>query len=243
MNDRRRSLEDKNLRRTQRGEKTTGRARVKRTGREVSRERGPIDEGRRAGSQRPARTTESRPVHRPERRDTDREDRRRGGIPWWVWLLGLLALGVVLFMVFAGNIGDSDSSQSSGESTSTSSATNDGTLSAGGTDLLPLASSGGDLAQYEGETVDGRSVQVESVVSDEGFWVGDGSEERVFVLLDLAGESGPDFDAGDRLDLSGTVTTAPEGFADDLGVTSEEGADLLGQQGTYVEATEVELAT
>ena len=62
------------------------------------------------------------------------------------------------------------------------------------------------------------------------------------MLLDLTGESGPDFDAGDRLDLSGTMTAVREGFAADLGVTSEEGADLLEQQGTYVEATEVELA-
>ena len=34
--------------------------------------------------------TEDRAVRRPARQE--QRDRRRGGAPWWLWLLGLLAL-------------------------------------------------------------------------------------------------------------------------------------------------------
>jgi hypothetical protein len=55
---------------------------------------------------RKLRSSERRSVQR--RRSETRytrarhQKRRRGGVPWWVWLLGLLALGLILLMVFAG---------------------------------------------------------------------------------------------------------------------------------------------
>lgn len=243
MSDRGKKLRPKDLRRTTRGEQTTGRARVRRTRKEVSRENKPMDEAR-------VRTTERRPDYRSDGRAPYRGDQsRRGGVPWWAWLLGLLAIGVALFMVFAGgDSGDGEAgsagagSEATGDSSGAGGTAAEGTLSAGGTDLLPIASSGGELGQYEGESIDGRSVAVESVVSDEGFWVGNGPQERVFVHLDLEGESGPEVDAGDRVDLSGTMTAAPEGFAGALGVTDEEGAGQLDQQGSYIEATQIEEA-
>src|SRR5688500_8306158 len=44
-------------------------------------------------------------------------------------------------------------------------------VSAGGRALLPLPGSG--LASLAGQSAEGRSVNVQSVVADEGFWVGD----------------------------------------------------------------------
>ena len=243
MSDRGKQLRPRNLRRTNRGEQTTGRARVRRTRKEVSRENKPMNEER-------VNTTERSSVSRSQGRARNREAQsRRSGVPWWAWLLGLLGIGLALFMIFAGgDSGDGEvgSTGAGGGETGVSSGAGgsaaEGTLTAEGADLLPLAASEGDLRQYEGESIEGRSVAVESVVSDEGFWVGSGPQERVFVHLDLQGESGPEVDAGDRVDLSGTMTAAPEGFADSLGVTDEEGAGQLEQQGSYIEATQIQEA-
>lgn len=254
MSDRGKKLKPKDLRQTNRGAEPTGRARVRSSRREVRRENKPITEER-------VRTTERRPA-----RSNHEEDRRRGGgVPWWVWLLGLAAIGLVLFMVFAGGdamdgdadstgttsegtdstgtgAGETDTRDADADGTATGGTATDGTLSAAGMNLLSASSSGGDLAQYEGESVEGRAVPVESVVSDEGFWVGNSTEERLFVFLDLEDESGPDVDAGDMVDLSGTVTATPDGFAESLGVTDEEGALQMEQQGNYIEATQIEEA-
>lgn len=240
MSDRGKRLRPKDLRQTSRGEQTTGPARVRRTRKEVRRESKPVNQER-------VRTTERRPATRTEGRGRCHEEdrRRKGGIPWWVWLLGLLAIGLILFMIFAGGDSDGDAGSvgTAGDETGGSGAGStvaEGTLSAAGTDLLPVSSSGSELAQYEGEVVEGRAVTVESVVADEGFWVGSSIQERVFVYLNLQDESGPDVDAGDQVDLSGTMTTVPEGFAESLGVTEEEGAGQLEQQGSYIEATQIE---
>lgn len=55
---------------------------------------------------------------------------------------------------------------------------------------------------------------VESVVADEGFWVGDGPGMRVFVRLtpearNSSGESPFQVEAGQTIELEGTVTGRP----------------------------------
>jgi hypothetical protein len=192
---------------------------------------------------------------RTERRDED--SRRRGGVPWWAWLLGLLAIGALLFALFAGGDSSTDAGGSAGSQTTEQNGTSGdaggaagsgevgtaaapGTLSAGSTDLLPIAGSGGDLGRYEGQAVEGNAVTVESVVGDEAVWIGKSPSERIFAWLNLKGESGPDIDAGDQVNLSGTVEHVSSGLGQDLGVTSSEGVDQLEQQGSYVEVTQVE---
>ena len=193
--------------------------------------------------------------HRTERRSE--EHRRRGGVPWWAWLLGLLAIGALLFAAFvgadnstdAGSAGNSQTTSHNGTSGDAGGAASSGTLggaaapgtlSAGSTNLLPIAGSGGNLGGYEGQAVEGNGVMVQSVVGDEAIWIGNSPEERVFAWLNLQGESGPDIDAGDHINLSGTVKPVSSGLAQDLGVTTTEGADHLEQQGSYVEVTQVE---
>jgi hypothetical protein len=186
------------------------------------------------------RRHEQRRPYSDERRD------RKAGVPWWVWLLGGLLLIGLLWLMFSG-LNDSDvatDGSNTGTSTGTGAgtgagATGSGTITAGSTDLLPLSSQdGGALQQYEGQNVEGNSVAVESVVSDEGLWVGESQEERMFVFLDLPGESGPDVDAGDMVSFSGTVEAVPQGFEDRFGgIEAEEGADQLSFQGSYIEVT------
>jgi hypothetical protein len=113
----------------------------------------------------------------------------------------------------------------------------------GGTGLLPLPAEG--LAAFAGKTAEGRGVIVESVVADEGFWVGDAAS-RIFVHLSdqakaSAGESPFQVRAGQRVDFTGTVTPNPADVGD-LGVTAREGAEQLRSQGHHLELSRVALS-
>jgi hypothetical protein len=191
-----------------------------------------------------------RPRREVERRETraeryDSRDRRRGGTPWWVWLLGLAALGLIAFMIFQG-VNDDGSDASSGTSSNGgvtqggAEAGSPGTLVANGTDLLPLSSDPDSLGGFEGQRVDGTEVSVESVTGDETFWVGESTDERYFVFLNLSGESGPDIDPGDEVNLSGTLQALPVDFEDRFDLSSDEGVDQLEQQGRYLEVNQIE---
>ncbi len=115
-----------------------------------------------------------------------------------------------------------------------------GTLTSGGANLLG-AEGAANLAAQSGQAAQGRGVNVQSVVSDEGFWVGSSEQDRVFVALDIQGESPFQVTAGEKVDLQGTVTAleTPEAF----GVTAAEGLDQLRQQGQYIRATSLERAS
>lgn len=99
--------------------------------------------------------------------------------------------------------------------------------------LLPLSREV-SLARFTGATVVGRGVPVESVVADEGFWVGISPMDRVFVRLIVGGESPPRIRAGQRLSFSGTMRRNPLQL-ESLGVSDAEGASLLRQQGHHIE--------
>lgn len=119
------------------------------------------------------------------------------------------------------------------------------TLTAGGQAILPLPAGG--LAPLATSAVSGTAVPVESVVSDEGFWVGASASERVFVVLTPearggAGESPFQVQAGQQLNLAGTLVPLPAAGAGALGVEADEGADQLASQGHLVQATQVALS-
>ena len=119
-----------------------------------------------------------------------------------------------------------------------------GTLTAGGQDLLAGAS--GSLGALAGQSASGNA-RVQSVVADEGFWVGADESNRVFVFLSpearrSAGESGFQVEEGQTVSLEGTVSRSDASFADRTGVTADEGRQQLLDQGAYVDATRVELA-
>ncbi len=113
-------------------------------------------------------------------------------------------------------------------------------LTAGGESLLPLADAagaGGDLSQYTGQAAEARSVTVQSVPADEGFWVGTSESDRVWVqLTGKAGESDYQVQDGDTVVLDGEMVKTPPGFAKEVGVTGAEGAKQLQTQKAHIEA-------
>lgn len=117
-------------------------------------------------------------------------------------------------------------------------------LKVGSQDLLAL--SAGSLAGTASTAVTG-SAPVQSVVSDEGFWVGNSTTNRVFVYLTPQarasnGESGFQVRAGQSVQLAGQLTKAAAAPQALRGVTPGEGLAQLREQGSYVAADRVTLA-
>ena len=178
---------------------------------------------------------------------TSRRAERKAPLAWLPWvLLGLLLLtllGTALLARAAGGGSPTSGADAAGRGAAAT-ADQSAALSAGGKDLVGLPSGG--LAALQGQPAQG-SARVESVVADEGFWVGSGPSERVFVFLtpqarQSAGESGFQVQPGQTVSLAGTVKASSPEFARSAGVTEAEGARQLVEQGGYVEATEVRLA-
>ena len=111
-----------------------------------------------------------------------------------------------------------------------------GTVTSRGTPILPAPAEG--LGAYADEGAQARSVAVESVVADEGFWVGTSETERLFVFFaaDNAGtESRVQVEEGQTISFDGVVKTLPQDFASAFGMEPAEGVDQLRQQGHYIE--------
>lgn len=104
--------------------------------------------------------------------------------------------------------------------------------------VLPVPASG--LAGFSGTEVEATSVTVESVVADEGFWVGSSTTDRVFVRLQTSGESPQQVRAGQMVSFTGTVAPVPADVEGELGVEADEGADQLIEQGQLIEVSTVE---
>lgn len=112
-----------------------------------------------------------------------------------------------------------------------------GSLSVDGEPLLPLSAADrvgrdGDLSLLSGGRAVARGVQVLSVPADEGFWVGTGPRNRVWVqLVGPPPESPYTVLPGDTTSFSAVVTPNGSGFARRVGVTAAEGATtLIGQR-------------
>ncbi len=112
-----------------------------------------------------------------------------------------------------------------------------GNLTADGVALLPLAAAApaGDLSPFSGQAVQGRAVTVLTVPADEGFWVGSSKTDRIWVQLSGEGESSYQVSEGDSVDLDGVMVAHDAGFADQVGVTTEEGAEQLAAQAQHIE--------
>ena len=97
--------------------------------------------------------------------------------------------------------------------------------------MLPVAA---DLASLAGKQVRARGVRVLSVPADEGFWVGDGPQARVWVQLSSSGESPVRIRPGQRLSFVGEVVRHDGGFAARVGATGPGDAGTLTRQGAHV---------
>lgn len=186
-----------------------------------------------------------------------------GWLPWVALLLaGIVGLGALLIARNVGDAGDrpgidltddpaapgqdppGPEAGARGNAPAASAGAGAGSVTSGGTPLLPIPSGG--LAAFGGHVAEGKGVNVESVVADEGFWIGSGPEERLFVLLTTEakgtkGESPFQVTAGQKIDFAGTVRPL-SGEPSRFGVDRNEGADQLRQQGHYIELRSIALA-
>ena len=179
--------------------------------------------------------------------------RRVAPLAWLPWLaLALLALLALLAFLIIRNVADdgdrsgvdarNDTPAASSGGAGGGGASQPAALSAGGQDLSGAAAAG-TLGSLAGRPVEGRGVTVESVVADEAFWVGQPGR-RVLVFLTpqartRAGESPFQVQAGQRINMTGTVRPLPAD-AQPFGVDKREGADELRGQGHYIEATSID---
>ena len=104
---------------------------------------------------------------------------------------------------------------------------------------LDIAGRGAPTAASElvgriGQPAAGRSVIVESVPSNEGFWIRCGPL-RLWVQLVGQGESNPTIQAGTRVTFNGTIVGHDASFPEQVGVTPAEGAGQLANDRIHVE--------
>lgn len=119
-----------------------------------------------------------------------------------------------------------------------------GTLRAGDDLLLPIPPGG--LAPYAGRQVRGLGVPVQAVVADEGFWVGENTDDRIYVIYRIAddSESPPDINPGQRVTFDGTVDTVDTSTSLEtpFRLTEAEGLSQVYAQGYVIGVRSVAIA-
>lgn len=115
-------------------------------------------------------------------------------------------------------------------------------LTAGTEEVFPLQSPDQDLSGFMGEVV-GRSVPVESVPADEGFWLGTGEDQRVWVeIVAIEGETPFTVRPGEKVSFTGAeFVPHDETYAARLEITADEGADQLTAQMAHIQVRSADL--
>ncbi|MCE0539647.1 hypothetical protein LWF15_29525 [Kineosporia rhizophila] len=116
------------------------------------------------------------------------------------------------------------------------------TVYAAGDQILPLSGDSSDLAAYVGQRATARGIPVQSVVADEGFWVGRANDRIWVQLTGRPPESTYHVERGDEVTFAGEVVAHNAGFADEVGVNQAEGARSLTSQGAHIEVQKRTLA-
>ncbi|MET1756605.1 hypothetical protein ABVV53_14270 [Novosphingobium sp. RD2P27] len=169
---------------------------------------------------------------RPEKRKKDMAEipieKRKGGVPWWVWLLILAAIVALLIWLFAGREEPVvENAELDNDRIATAGAVDPGM---GENTIAPTeeVATGGpitDLSMLLGSQADaviGREVRLTNVPAgpvpaDAGFWImGDNGQREYVILHEVRTPNTPiegkiDVDEGDRLDIVGTVRSAERG--------------------------------
>ena len=143
---------------------------------------------------------------------------KKSGSLWWLWaLLGLIAVGLILWWLVSQS-GD-DPVANPVVDTQVEEVDAGGEQAGPITDISTLQTS--DPATLAGRDVRLDNVLVGDVVGDASFWITDGSDARVYVVLDeertpsTSTEGRFDVNAGDRINLIGAVRTARGGVPRD----------------------------
>jgi hypothetical protein len=120
-----------------------------------------------------------------------------------------------------------------------------GTVEASNGLILPLALGvgvGGGLDKFTGHRAIGNNVRVQSVVADEGFWIGTSEHDRIWVqLIGPPPESPYTVREGDRVSFNAAVVPNGRGFARKVGCDRSEGSELLTDQGQHLDVRKTKL--
>lgn len=190
---------------------------------------------------------------------------KTGGTPWWLWLLGLLLLGGLIWLgaelfddepdadEIAGtedNIGLIDDAELGDDTDDLDGVGVAGGGVAGGT-ITTLAALA-DGAANVGRDVDLDNMRVLSLTGDSSFFAGPGSsaDEGVLVVLTDMGEwrVGPgdgsdgqyDVNVGDKLDFEGTIR-AFDASVPDYAEMPSANRDRILRQGVFISAGSLDL--
>jgi hypothetical protein len=120
-----------------------------------------------------------------------------------------------------------------------------GTVAASNGMVLPLAFGvgvGGNLDRFAGHRAVGKDVLVQSVVADEGFWIGTSDHDRIWVQLTGPPPESPyTVRKGDRVSFDAEVVTNGRGFARKVGCDRSEGSEMLTDQGQHLDVRKTKL--
>jgi hypothetical protein len=143
---------------------------------------------------------------------------------------------------------EEENSQGAGEATTSNAPTTTAVVPSSATGSSPVVSEGSallpppaNMSSFDGKVATATAVNVESVVSDEGFWIGSSPEERLFVRLATAGESPFQVVAGQTVTFSATVSPVPADGLGQWGVDAGEGAEQLIDQGYFLNVDDASL--
>lgn len=160
---------------------------------------------------------------------------KKGGIPWWVWLLLALLVAALLWWLLDDRdepeqvaaapyeqvAPAADADAVGATPTTTAPAPGAGAASGPITDLAAIAGAAAS-GEIVGRQVELNGVPVLEMVSDAGFYIGSSPAQRVYVLLDeqktpnQPGEGRVNVNKGQTVGLSGTVRSAAEGVPSGL---------------------------
>jgi hypothetical protein len=204
--------------------------------REGASRRAQLDQ-RRLDQRRSGVFRDRRPGYLPRDRYGNRRPSRGG---WLVAIVLLVVLALVLwFFLSRGTTGSIVTPAEPTQSLNTPAPQT--ITSDDGQDVLALAADPAALAGLEDHTVSALDVTVQSVVSEQGVWVGPSQAQRIFVAW--GGQSIPTgVGPGDVVSFSGVLNVLPVDFQTRFGVDDAEGATFLQQQGHYIDTTSVSLA-
>ncbi|MFI5496645.1 hypothetical protein [Actinoplanes sp. NPDC051859] len=172
--------------------------------------------------------------------------------PPWVLPLAIVVVTVLAVSLLLARCGAQDATQLANRAPAATPAAADssptivaGAVIAAGVNVLG-ADNVTNLRANDAATATGHRVRVQSVPADEGFWIGPGPLDRLWVqLTGTRGESVFTVRRGDTVDFTGVIARVTPNFTADSGVTRAEGADQIAQQGFYlsVPVTSVKLSS
>jgi hypothetical protein len=163
------------------------------------------------------------------------------------WAIGIIVL-LAVFVLLSRCLGDNSTAtvgavqNSAGPAEPLEAGENaPGVLTVDGEPLLPLSRADGvgpdgDLSALSGKQAVARNAMVLRVPTEEGFWLGIGPDDRVWVqLTGPPPESSDDPEPGDTVSFTARITPNAPGFAHTVGLTKAEDVSTLNSQRQHLD--------